>query len=93
MRECRNWIIGKCQEIYEKFPGVKVRYYWDPTSEYNVVQVGPESIHRECETYVRFERDIWEEFMKEYPEEDILIEGFPKDPELREYEELIYDKS
>ncbi len=67
------FLLKTLKEWCDRFDGIHVRYAYDTTSEYHIVEVDPESIRRGNEQYQKAELVLWTEFMERYPDSDLLI--------------------
>lgn len=72
MRE-KEFLINALTEWCKRFEGIHVRYAYDATTEYHIVEVDPESIRRGNDEYKAAELALWTAFMEAYPESDLLI--------------------
>ena len=68
-----DFLINALTEWCKKFNGIHVRYAYDATTEYHIVEVDPESVRRGNEAYKEAEYSLWTAFMEEFPESDLLI--------------------
>lgn len=73
MMKEKEFLINALTEWCKRFEGIHVRYAYDATSEYHIVEVDPESIRRGNEEYKEAELALWTAFMEAYPEADLLI--------------------
>ena len=55
-----------------KYNDIHIRYYYDHSTEFHVVEVAPESIRRDNPEYQKDETEMWSEFLGKY-EGDLLI--------------------
>lgn len=69
----KEFLINALTEWCKRFEGIHVRYAYDATSEYHIVEVDPESIRRGNDEYKEAELALWTAFMEAYPEADLLI--------------------
>ena len=68
--------IKKQLELWDKqFDGIHIKYVFDAETNFHIVEIGPEEIRRGNAKYKRQELDFWMNFMKLYPEENLLISG------------------
>ena len=56
-----------------KFEGIHIRYAFDVEANFHMVEIDPENIRRGNAEYKQQELDFWMNFMKLYPEENLLI--------------------
>jgi hypothetical protein len=57
----------------QKFEGIHIRYAFDVEANFHMVEIDPEKIRRGNAEYKQQELDFWMNFMKLYPEENLLI--------------------
>lgn len=69
----KDFIISSIKEMTNQFSGIEVRYTYDETADYNVIEVSPESIRRGNVDYVDFENQLRDDFHSLFPEDDLLI--------------------
>ena len=69
----KEFLINTLTEWCKRFEGIHVRYAYDATTEYHIVEVDPESIRRGNDEYKVAELALWTAFMEAYPGSDLLI--------------------
>jgi hypothetical protein len=57
----------------QKFEGIHIRYAFDVETNFHMVEIDPEKIRRGNAEYKQQELDFWMNFLKLYPEENLLI--------------------
>lgn len=66
--------IKKQLELWNKqFDGIRIKYCFDVETNFHIIEISPEEIRRGNVEYKRQELDFWMNFMKLYPEENLLI--------------------
>lgn len=66
--------LRKTLKVWESlFEGISLKYAYDTVTEYHIVEVQPEVIRRGSADYKKVERQLWMDFMKQYPDECLLI--------------------
>ncbi len=68
-----EFIIKTLKEWCNQFEGIHIRYAYDSNTEYHIVEVDPESIRRGNSSYKQAELALWTDFMREFPDSDLLI--------------------
>lgn len=69
----KDYIIKELREISEKINGISLRYAFDSTTNFHIIEVSPEYIRRGSEDYMELESAMWTQFYTLFPCEDILI--------------------
>ncbi len=83
-----QYIIQQINAFEEKFPQVRVRYQHDAAAEAHVIEVLPNSTYYHDEKYVEWEEDLFEKFIKLYPENICFI----TDDDLVGIDKVNYEK-
>lgn len=66
--------LKKTLKGWEKlFDGIKLKYAYDAVTEYHIVEVEPENIHRGSVYYKNVEMQLLIDFMEQYPNECLLV--------------------
>ena len=66
--------IKKQLELWNKqFDGIHIKYVFDVETKFHIVEISPEEIRRGNAEYKRQELGFWMDFLKLYPEENLLI--------------------
>lgn len=71
--EASNFIINTLKQWKEKFSSIVLRYSYEKSTQYHIIVVEPSDIYNNNPEYIRCENELWEEFEKKFPEEEILI--------------------
>lgn len=71
--DATDFIISRLKELSSEFKSISIKYAFDKTTEFHIIEITPEKIRRECDKYVEWEINMWNEFYKNFPEDDILI--------------------
>lgn len=74
----KEFILERLKNVNEKIRGIKIQFGYDSTSDFYVINIRPEEIRRGSEEYMDFEEALWNDFYKEFPNEDILISEFDR---------------
>lgn len=71
----KNYIIQKIDELSSVLKGIEisVRYAYETSTDFHVIEVSPEKIRRGNETYMQWEESVWKEFAEQFPEVDLVI--------------------
>lgn len=69
----KEFIIERISLIVKQVNDIHIRYAYDNITDYNIIEVSPESTRRGNESYVELEADFWSDFYKSFPNENILI--------------------
>ena len=85
-----DFILSRLGMISKAIPAVGLRYAYDATTDYHIIEVYPESVRRGNESYIEMECDLWRDFHDLYPQEDILIS---ETDETNDMSNLIYEKN
>lgn len=72
MNAC-EFIKATLNNISSKIKEVCLKYAYDNTSDFHIVEVSPEYIRRGNQEYMNMEYDLITEFRKYYPEEELLV--------------------
>lgn len=68
-----EYIKRTLEDWCKRFEGIHVRYAYDATTEYHIVEVDPENIRRGSEQYKDAEYNLWVSFMELFPGSDLLV--------------------
>lgn len=68
-----EFIKSKLSDISDKIPEIGLRYAFDKITFFHIIEVYPEKIRRGNPKYMEFEHNLWIDFQKYYPNEDLLI--------------------
>lgn len=68
-----DFIIHSLKNISKNILGISLKYAYDSTTDFHIVEVSPENIRRGNKEYEQMEYQIWKEFLKLYPDEDLII--------------------
>lgn len=85
-----DFILSSLDLIAKHIPSIGLRYAYDSVTSFHIIEVFPESVRRGCDEYADMERDLWIDFHKQYPEEDLLISEVDKTNDMSN---LIYEKN
>lgn len=69
----KDYIITKINELQKSGINVCVRYAYEESTSFHIIEVSPESVRRGDETYMEWEYSVWKEFAELFPNEDLLI--------------------
>lgn len=69
----KDFIISSLTKISNEILDIKLRYAFDETLNFHIIEVSPESIRRGDEKYMEMEYDLWNSFQQMFPNEDLLI--------------------
>lgn len=85
----KDYIINKIDELSLKMKEsyISVRYAYEKSTDFHVIEVSPETIRRKNEEYIKWEVSVWKEFAELFPNEDLVISE-PTD--LNDMANLIY---
>lgn len=84
-----DFILSSLEMISKAVPAAGIRYAYDTTTNFHIIEVYPESIRRGDEEYMEMECNLWKDFHDFYPQEDILISEVD---DTNDMSNLIYDK-
>lgn len=70
--EAKEFVISTLKEWSNTFDGIRLRYAYDAKTDYHIVEVEPQSVY-DSEEYKQSELALWNSFMRQFPEEDLLI--------------------
>lgn len=68
-----EFIIHNLNKWNKKYEGIQIKYGFDSSSNFHVVEISPEEIRRGNQTYMEEELKMWLDFMVKYPKEEMLI--------------------
>lgn len=68
-----EFIKSRLSSISEQIPKIGLRYAFDNTTSFHIVEIYPESIRRGNDFYMELECKLWNDFHSLFPEEDLLI--------------------
>ena len=87
-KSVEEYLLGVCQELSSLWGSViKVRYLQEDNTHY--ILVGPESIYRDSDIFVRYQRDLLERFKESWPTDVLIVQEFKTIPNTR----IIYDNT
>lgn len=69
----KEYIIEKLNNISNEIENISLRYVYDITTDFHIIEVTPESVRRGNEDYINMECSFWSDFHRLFPNEDILI--------------------
>lgn len=70
----QKFIIDKIEEITSKPIKLKmIRYGFDAGTEFHIIEISPKSIRFKNEEYIEWEKQLWTDFSKHFPYEDMII--------------------
>jgi len=81
-----QYITNQLKLWNEQFDGIHIKYMLDIETNFHIVEISPEEIRRGNAEYKRQELDFWMDFMKFYPEENLLISEPSRDGNCVLYE-------
>jgi hypothetical protein len=85
VEEC---LIKACQELSFLWgPVIQIRYLRSGNIHY--ILVGPEGIYRDSEIFVRYQRELLEQFKELWPEDILIVQEFKTIPNTK----IIYDNT
>lgn len=73
MMTSSQYIKNQLELWDQKFEGIHIRYAFDVETNFHMVEIDPEKIRRGNAEYKQQELDFWMNFLKLYPEENLLI--------------------
>ncbi len=79
-----DYIIEKLKNVAEKIDGISLKYAYDKATDFHIVEIAPESIRRGNEEYIKMECDIYTEFRRLFPEENILLSEVCRTNDMRD---------
>lgn len=85
-----DFIISKLKSISSKISGIGIKYAYDRTTDFHIVEISPESIRLNDEEYLEMEYMLWKEFQNSFPEEDLLVTGVKK---MNNMDNILFEKS
>ena len=85
-----DFIISKLKSIASKISGIGIKYAYDKTTDFHIVEVSPESIRLNDKEYLEMEYMLWKEFQNSFPEEDLLVTGVKK---MNNMDNILFEKS
>lgn len=85
-----DFIISGLRELSSKFNGISIKYAFDNTLNYHIIEISPESIRRGDEQYIEWEADMWNSFFTKFPNDDLLISEPCASNDMRN---LLFEKS
>lgn len=68
-----DFIIHSLKNISKNILGISLKYAYDSSTNFHIVEVSPESIRRGDDCYMEMEYKLWKEFFELYPNEDLVI--------------------
>lgn len=69
----KDFIISNLTEISNEIPDIQLRYAFDETLKFHIIEISPESIRRGNEKYMEMEYNLWNNFQQMFPDEDLVI--------------------
>lgn len=73
--EVKDYIIKKINELRSilKDCNFSVRYAYEESTDFHVIEISPECIRRGNESYMRWETSVWKEFNELFPISNLVI--------------------
>lgn len=84
-----EFLKSQLSEISDKIPEIGLRYAYDKITSFHIIEVYPEDIRRSNTSYIELEHDLWINFQKSYPNEDLLISEVDN---INDMSNLIFEK-
>lgn len=84
-----EFLKSKLSEISDKIPKIGLRYAYDKITSFHIIEVYPEDIRRGNTSYMELEHDLWINFQKSYPNEDLLISEVDN---INDMSNLVFEK-
>jgi|LSQX01.1.fsa_nt_gb hypothetical protein len=81
MRNSKDFIISRIEEIALLLPGIQLRYEHREIHGEHIVEVSPKYFYEDGSPFESFEVDLYKEFLTLFPEETILV--IPPDDLIR----------
>jgi hypothetical protein len=71
--DIKEFIIRSIRNIEDRIEDISIKYAYDASSDYHIIEVEPESTRRGNNEYVEMESNLWEDFYSNFPHDNILI--------------------
>lgn len=90
----QDFIIQILSQWHELFEGISIRYAYDKSTNFHIVEVSPEQIRQNSSAYKNAELDLWLKFLADYPTENLLISepSAINDMSNLLYSNMVYDR-
>ena len=88
--EAKEFIMNELELFIKQFTMTRVRYEYDKFSSVHFVEVVPNEIYHFDDEYLRWEDDVYERFVSQFPTQTICFIS-DDDPVSVEYPELILE--
>ena len=69
--EAQEYIIKELESFIKRFTKVRVRYEYDERAVVHTIEVLPNEVYHLDEEYISWERQMFEDFIERYPDENI----------------------
>lgn len=90
MKQSSEYLIKELGMFSDKFEFVSVRYAYDYSSEFHVIEIERnESCQRDLE-FAKWKTGLWHGFYENYPSEDLLVTRSGK---INEFSVLLYENA
>jgi hypothetical protein len=87
-KSVEEYLVSVCKELDSLWkPMIQIKYLKSETTHY--VLVGPDSIYRDSEIFVGYQRDLLEHFKEIWPGEILVVQGLGIIPNTK----IIYDNT
>jgi hypothetical protein len=87
-KSVEEYLVSVCKELDSLWkPMIQIKYLKSETTHY--VLVGPDSIYRDSEIFVGYQRNLLESFRETWPGEILVVQGLETIPNTK----IIYDNT
>lgn len=69
----KEFIKSQLEDLIQKVKGVSVKYAYEESTNFHIIEISPESIRRGSGEFIHWEYNLNNKFSELYPDEDLLI--------------------
>jgi hypothetical protein len=72
IEEAKQFVYHRLVEWTEHFPGLHLRYYFEPCSDVHIVEVKPESFHNSNEAFIQAQLALIHTIQEKFPNHGMI---------------------
>lgn len=69
----QDFIISRINDLVKNIKDVSVKYAYEESTKFHIIEIQPENIRRGNDDYINWEYSLNQEFSERFPEDDLLI--------------------
>lgn len=90
MKRSSEYLIKELEAFSNKFEFTSVRYAYDYTSEFHVIEIERNSSLGRDLDFAKWKTGLWHKFYANYPTEDLLVTSLNK---IKDFSIVLYEKA